>query len=1474
VKPEEFQRLGGIIRQGVDDRLAGAVLWVGAGLSIPAGYPSWNQLATKIRSYSITPISADLSGPELIDNFVLQNGKGRLADALAQILRPATPLAFHLDLVRLPWRCIVTTNYDELLEDACKKAEVDFLTVTLEQNLDVLAPDRLSIIKPHGSLADYRRVVLDSDSYAEYDERYPLAKADLESQLRKHSIVFFGCSMTDPRLIDWLKKLGQEGRRYLKPSATVMTRDGWARAKETAGSLLAEANIIPVIIERYEDLPELIRNLLELIPLPSKRCVVDLTRIEGSRCRVSVNGQAPEERDLPWKIDGEFSVALWTFWRVSRQAHCLAGAAETVGEAAARIGACLSAFLFGSNEKILKDLLEAAGTPLLLISAEDNFLLSLPWELLRLDGKFIVKEALLDIARTVPSGGGAPERPDRPFRLLVHISAPEGSGLNYEAEHYRILRELHDSSLLDVTELGTVEDLVEAVRVKNVTGVHFSGHGHVRSLQFEDEDGGAVEVSIGDLLARMRAATSNNLPGFFYLAHCYGNDPVGESDLPSAAELHKAGIANVVGYYGPILDEFSTRAEVAIYRAIAAGHTLRYGVRQARLRLSEPVREGRAESSNLNDISQPFAWAQIVLYEKGHDVPLSTPVTTGDIRKAEAQLERTFRDAGTRRELSAGFIGRRRERHFMRRLVRQGQRTFVIQGLGGLGKSALALQLLTMLSYSSAPPLVLWCQEIRLEDPLADLHEQVHRYAAEVVGAKWKSLAETLDRQSPDLQGVTWFIQLVKRVASEIAGLVVYLDNLESLLVGPSNGDADAFGEWRNERLKCFWKELCSLAEQNVIVLIATCRYRNPDFQRVLLPLQELSHDAVFRLMGWYPNLRRLSGKTRARLVDNVHGHPRAVGYLEDLTSVALAHHEDRYGRWQGWSQDQEWDEIVAPMLAGVSQRLREDVLFDAIWDNVLDVRSRRMLCRMTILVRPWDWDLMQVLGEADDESNQAERTADLLRSTSLLEQAEERRFGGWRRLYQLHPMTTEFTLERSGSEAEMLRSAAYFTVGTYLEGLALLGDIEVVLDAASYLFKANETERAFRLAWPASVKLGKEGRLRDGLLALEPFLDSSCHNRLSAESVGFLHNAVGGALAALGRNREAIVHFQKSLDILEKADDRYASSLLAELAVAYTNLGDREKALELLQRGLSIARASGDPQQVAHCLTHLGTLHSALGKARKACEFFSQVLAMSEQCDVRASLKGLADAKCDLGHIEESLPLYRNLIKICSEVRDRYLEGSSYGALGAALGQLGRLPEAWAALQQGLRIAEADADLVLEQGTLTNLGGLCRRQGNPREALEYYERALKIACQIEYFADQGMILANMGNAKSDLKEFEGAIALLKRAVEIAEQTGDRRGLGPRLGNMGSAMAKKGDFQGAIPLLKQAVQLGLETGQMWAAATFSLNLGMVYEQLGQITEATGSYEQAVTLAEQSDSLTTVLELATQALNRLTGRTLD
>ncbi|HEX5714522.1 MAG TPA: TIR domain-containing protein, partial [Thermoanaerobaculia bacterium] len=467
--------------------------------------------------------------------------------------------------------------------------------------------------------------------------------------------------------------------------------------------------------------------------------------IEGEDLRVTDPTGQTRTLTPPWKVDNRFGLALHFYERLTREPITTDADRADLFQRATTLGSLLFDILFDEEgrERLRQAMIPGRPRPLITIRTNDDSLLALPWELLFQEGSFLLRDARVDLARSTPGAVGADallREPDSFLKLVVNVSAPEGSGLDYEGESYRITRVLSEQCRFVPTELGTVEDLVETVRAEKPTAIHFSGHGAPGALVFEDDEGRGDEVSIHDLLHKLRTRIDGSLPPLFYLASCHGNDAGGTMAETSAARLHREGVPQVVGYDGPIVDELSTRAEVAFYRALAEGETTRYAVRQAREALAapfgnpdarhrpravaEPGEESRAGGLDAGH-THPFAWAQLVLYHRGPDYPLSLPAAQG-VREPEEAIRRTFTGVGDRRVLVTGFIGRRSEMHQVRRQIRRGDRVIVFQGLGGLGKSTLAFHVLPMLQHGEGEILALWCQEVeqqpnRLEGLVAQL---------------------------------------------------------------------------------------------------------------------------------------------------------------------------------------------------------------------------------------------------------------------------------------------------------------------------------------------------------------------------------------------------------------------------------------------------------------------------------------------------------------------------------------------------------------------------------------------------------------------------------------------------------------------------------------------------------------------------------------------------------------------------------
>jgi tetratricopeptide (TPR) repeat protein len=461
---------------------------------------------------------------------------------------------------------------------------------------------------------------------------------------------------------------------------------------------------------------------------------------------------------------------------------------------------------------------------------------------------------------------------------------------------------------------------------------------------------------------------------------------------------------------------------------------------------------------------------------------------------------------------------------------------------------------------------VLWCHLVeKRPDRMEGLVEQLLDYCrTRVEGCD--SVVAQVDREV-GADASKRFLAYVQLLLQSVPRLVLYLDNLESLMVGPAEDDsqpprADAFAQWQPPEVGLVWKALWRLArDSGKLYLVASSRYCHADFAADRLPVSPLTDDALFRMMEWFPGLRRLSRYSRALLVEPV--LPEARGKL--------------------------WDNL----------------LLKAIWQRILNDRERRMLYRMTLLRRPWTRDLNRLLGEAEEPEATAEATAARLERTSLLELLTQ---GGDR--LTLHPATRQFIAKHFPAD-EQLRLSTHRRIGEYLERTAKTSPyIETGLEAGFHLFEAGEHDRAYMLLGPASNWLSERGRACETLAILQPFLKEEVLRRMSRRLAGSLLGTVGLAHADLGQVEKAIGYYEQRLVIAREISDRRGeANTLGNLGVAYNRLGQVEKAIGFYEQHLVIAREIGDRQAEGAALGNLGFAYESLGQVEKSVGLLEQAL-------------------------------------------------------------------------------------------------------------------------------------------------------------------------------------------------------------------------------------------------------------------------
>lgn len=211
------------------------VLWVGAGTSIAASYPSTRDLIDAMRERSLGAIPADLTFTEVADRFVANNTAAELADLLHDLIGQShvptgTLRAIARHAAAGHFAAIITTNYDNLLERVLDDASVPYLPQALEKNFELKDDGQLRLLKIHGSKEDWRETILSGNSYDAFTRRYKMLAGQLNLLLTQRRILFVGCSLKDPRILDWIDGLKVAERERLKVWTPILPEKAWHEA--------------------------------------------------------------------------------------------------------------------------------------------------------------------------------------------------------------------------------------------------------------------------------------------------------------------------------------------------------------------------------------------------------------------------------------------------------------------------------------------------------------------------------------------------------------------------------------------------------------------------------------------------------------------------------------------------------------------------------------------------------------------------------------------------------------------------------------------------------------------------------------------------------------------------------------------------------------------------------------------------------------------------------------------------------------------------------------------------------------------------------------------------------------------------------------------------------------------------------------------------------------------------------------------
>jgi len=195
--------------------------------------------------------------------------------------------------------------------------------------------------------------------------------------------------------------------------------------------------------------------------------------------------------------------------------------------------------------------------------------------------------------------------------------------------------------------------------------------------------------------------------------------------------------------------------------------------------------------------------------------------------------------------------------------------------------------------------------------------------------------------------------------------------------------------------------------------------------------------------------------------------------------------------------------------------------------------------------------------------------------------------------------------------------------------------------------------------------------------------------------------NALGNlglAYANLGKIRRAIQFYEQALLIDREIGDRRGEGAdLGNLGLAYADLGETNRAIQFHEQALLIDREIGDRRGEGADLGNLGLAYKNLGQIRRAIQFYEERLTIAREIGDRRGegnvLGNLGVAYKNLGETRRAIQFYEQQLKIVREIGDRRGEGNALGNLSLVLDQLGERDQAIQHAEQALAIFEQIED-------------------------------------------------------------------------------------------------------------------------------------------------------------------------------------
>ncbi|GAB3973437.1 AfsR/SARP family transcriptional regulator [Plantactinospora veratri] len=320
----------------------------------------------------------------------------------------------------------------------------------------------------------------------------------------------------------------------------------------------------------------------------------------------------------------------------------------------------------------------------------------------------------------------------------------------------------------------------------------------------------------------------------------------------------------------------------------------------------------------------------------------------------------------------------------------------------------------------------------------------------------------------------------------------------------------------------------------------------------------------------------------------------------------------------------------------------------------------------------------------------------------------------------------------------------------------------------------AHQAWRLARLAWRFYLVRGYHDDILDthryGLEAARQLNDQA--------AIGTMYNFRAYSHLRNGECQQAIRDLETAIETRESIGDHSeATTSRTNLATVYWYMGRLADSVDLHQRALRDRRSLGE--SVLTALSNVGLPLMVLGRYDESLRIQRQHLLVARLTgslfNIAIALTNIGAVKSRLGQHHLAVRYLRASLSLNDRLGIRFGKSFALNELGSALRKLRRLDDARRHHDMALTAAQRHGERYNEASALNGIGLVLAAEGRPEDAIKFHRDALALAIRIDHPYEQGRALAGIASQLEPhypaeaRRHWERALAIFQR-MEVPER--------------------------------------------------------------------------------------------------------